>query len=127
MPPSNVGFRAGSKRVVIVITSAVFHAETDYPFSAHSAAEALQALNAINAKVVGVASTPAARAVLQSYAVQTGAAVPPSAFGQSTMCATGLNGALLAALDGMCPLVFDITSAGAGLGSAIVTGVLAVP
>jgi len=131
VPPSNIGFRTGSKRVVMVITSAGFHAESDYPFSTHGAAAAIQALNAVNAKVVGLAGVEPglpARAVLQSYAVQTGAVVPPSAFGLTTTCATGQNGAQMPALaDGMCPLVFEISSLGTGLNAAILTAVLLVP
>lgn len=129
VPPSAPGFRADSKRIVIVVTSAGFHAAGDYPFAAHDGAQAVQALAGVNAKVIGVAvGTLAAGQVLTDYAVQTGAVVPPSAFGEAAACRTGLNGAPVApAPDGNCPLVFHVSAIGSGLNAAIVSAVALLP
>lgn len=140
VPASNIGFREGSKRVVIVITSADFHSPDDYPFSTHGATDALQALNAIDARVVGIAVGAdatgadaiafygAMRAMLESYAIQTGAVVPPSAFGEAVLCKTGINGLPRAALsDGTCPLVFELSRTGVGLNSAAIAAALLAP
>jgi hypothetical protein len=140
VPPSNIGFREGSKRVVIVITSADFHPPDDYPFSTHGAADAIQALDGIDARVVGMAVGAdavgtdevthylAARATLESYAVATGAVVPPSAFGETLSCRTGVGGVTRPALsDGTCPLVFEITQTGVGLNTAVIAAVVLAP
>jgi hypothetical protein len=136
VPPSDIGFRAGSKRFVIVITNADFHSPGDYPFPTYGATEAVQALNVIDATVVGMAvddddnpfNSSASRGVLEHYAVHTGAVVPPSAFNETTMCKTGLNGTQVAVpSDGLCRLVFDVARNGSGFSTAIIGALLLVP
>jgi hypothetical protein len=136
VPPSNIGFRAGSKRIVIVITNGDFHSPGDYPFSARGAADAIQALGLVDATVVGVAvdddndpeNIRSSRGVLETYATQTGAVVPPSAFNETSMCKTGFNGSPVAVpVDGLCRLVFDVAFDGSGLSQAVLMAMLLVP
>jgi collagen triple helix repeat protein len=131
---TDVGFRAGSRRVVLVVTNADFHngfGDTNpYSFSTFTAADAVAALNGIGARTVGVfiaspgdgsfVQSDARLATLQSYAIATGAFVDPSAFGTSGLCSTafGLAGRQPDAA-GRCPLVFEVDPAGgAGTGPA---------
>ena len=118
-----VGFRTGSFRVVVHATDAPSHDSSDYGSivpGSHSRADALTALSNARIRVLGIASDPAARPDLESFARATGAVVPAHA-GQ---CATGIGGALRTApSDGICPLVYDIMSNGTGLSTAIVSAI----
>jgi hypothetical protein len=106
---------------------------------AHSRAQAKTALGNICARVVGVASidpglpvgcTP--QAVFEDFATTSGARVPPSAWDvparppgcAAGQCCTDFNGVGRAPdVDGLCPVVFRVDSAGNGLGAHIVTGI----
>lgn len=123
---TTIGFRAGSKRLIIVITDAGFH--NDYTFDFHDEFEALQALAAAGAKVIGVAADVAARDALRPYSIATGAVVTTATFGTLGGCGTGINGTQVAPVaDGSCPLVFQIAADGSGLNTAIVSAVALVP
>lgn len=131
-PASTIGFRSGSRRIVVVITNADFHNDyqTQFPYSFTSPvfSDAVTAMNAIGAKVTGIfdgSPTAAGRLNLNAYAMSTGAFVAPSAFGAtSTECATGLNGAdeTPSGSGGTCPLVF-LSSNGSGLASAAIQAI----
>jgi len=112
-----------------------------------SISELLTKMNALGAKYLGVSvhgpggsrssaldrtldKTAYASAVDMLYLARgTGAKVPPSVLGGSaTDCKTQNAGATAnpADTDGLCPLVFDITYSGTGLGDLVVTSVLAL-
>jgi hypothetical protein len=123
------GFREGALPILIQVTDAAAHADTDYPasFGAHSDAATLFALGVIGARLIGIdslenvgtANDP--RAQLEALALATGAMIPAT-LGQ---CATGVGGTLRPpdAASGMCPLVFDVNPDGTGLGSLIVSAI----
>jgi len=120
-----VGFRAGALPVVVQVTDAPPHEESDYapPIRAHSLGEVETALVELGARVVGIASGSAARPYLERMARATGS-VSPSDHGS---CATGIDGADRDADgEGLCPLVFDIEPTGEGLSSTIVDAVEAL-
>jgi hypothetical protein len=128
---SYMGFRPGSRKIVILITDALFH--NDYTgFDWHSQADAVAALSASGIKVIGINIGPYADGVresLEAFAVSTGASVPPNRFSHGGVCAIGqcctaTSGAgMPPKADGNCPLVFDTNSSGGGLGSALIQGV----
>jgi hypothetical protein len=109
---------------------------------AHTRAQTKTALNAICAKVVGVAAmiwdastgcSPLADE--EDFATSTGARVKPSVWDvggrpagcAAGQCCTGVAGAGRATdADGLCPLVFEIQQDGTGLGTSIVSGLLAL-
>jgi hypothetical protein len=124
--PSVMGFRTGSHRIVVVITSAEFHNATDYPFTTHGKAEAFSALSSIDAKAIGIntGTSANARSNLEDYAIQTGATMQPTA-GSGT-CPTGLNGTANSPVNGVCPLVYDISSDGTGIATSIVNGIMSL-
>jgi hypothetical protein len=145
-----VRFRHGSMPVVVPITDAMSHepeesaicpdGETGYKYEvdavAHSRQATKSALAAICGKVVGVASPGyadgdcTAESDEADFARATGALVPPAAWDGarpagcgSGQCCTDLNGEGRAPdLDGLCPLVFFVSSDGTGLGTSIITG-----
>lgn len=117
-----VGFRANSTRVVVLATDATAHEGFEYSGvvqTPHGSMAAIEALRTLSVKVVGISSGNAARATLENLATQTGA-LAPSFGGQ---CATGLGGAARAPVNGMCPLVYDISPDGQGLSQSIVDGI----
>ncbi len=148
-----VGYREGTMPVVVPISDAVSYSGTDEvgcPGSltsysgdvgsvAHSIADAKEALDSICGRVVGVSSMSAGRSDClealeqqEELATHTGARVPPSAWDVGTrptacasdQCCTGQDGSGRAPdVDGLCPLVFVVDSAGNGLGDHIVTGI----
>jgi hypothetical protein len=138
LPPSDIGFRTGSPRVVVVITSARPH-ETYTGFTTHSSTEALMALAGAGVKVAGISvvipqfvppptDPNPARPGLEAYARATGARVPATLLSMSGQCPTligGLSGRPPDA-DGTCPLVFDVAENGSGLGTAAVTAINAL-
>jgi hypothetical protein len=127
-----VGFREGSLPIVIHITDAVSHARNEDGYNCGATREqAMDALQVVGAKVVGVATNDTARNEIAQIAAATGAFVPPCAWGETRPgtcgageCCTGANGAGVApGSDGMCPLVFSVSSDGSGLDRSIVDGV----
>jgi hypothetical protein len=123
IPPAPLGFREGSRRVIVAITDATFHDGPEYVaagiLEAHSATQAAQALDAEGLHVIGVAiarpGVPSPRSDLEGYARATGARVPVESFG-GALCLTGIDGAGLPPdPDGSCPLVYDVADTGVGL------------
>ncbi len=109
---------------------------------AHSRAQTKTALSNICARVVGISAIPSwaspnyldctGEEYLRDLATATGARVPPAAWDIGTrpngcaanQCCTGNNGAGVAPdAQGLCPVVFDVTSTGAGVSTNIVTGI----
>ena len=140
-----VGFRAGAVPIVVHITDAVSHWRgntangdigSNYPGASKD--EALFALNDIGAKVLGVSVSSfggsEVRTELERIALDTGAAVPPCAWDldrptacRAGSCCTGAAGAgTPTPAGGLCPLVYDSSSSGSGLDSAIVQGIKAL-
>ncbi len=147
-----VGFRKGSLPVVVTVTDAMFHApgekgvcssaNANYSGAvlavAHNRKQTKDALKKICARVVGIApqmiSKPQCSGLydLEDFAKATGAMVPPNTWDVPARppacakgwCCTGINGAgRPPAPGGLCPLVFETTSAGAGLSSSVVSGI----
>lgn len=142
-----VGFRAGVMPVIIPIGDAVGHTpgegasacDSTSPYAgatltaAHTRAQTKAALDNICARVVGVAVSTFCdpSADYRDFATHTGARVPPAAWDVGTrpagcaanQCCTGASGAGVAVdANGLCPLVFGVSSTGTGLGNQIVTG-----
>ncbi len=118
-----VGFRAGAARVVINVTDARSHEPSDYGEAVpgtHSTTQATAALQLIGARMIGIASGDGSRAQMEAIAIGTGAVAPAS----GGRCPTGISGSSRGAVNGMCPLVFDIAEDGTGLGAALVDGIL---
>lgn len=142
-----VEFRDGALPVVTMITDATFHtlgeptrmcfgAKTDYSgavaLAAHSRADTTAALKNVCARVIGLSADTGsgaeciATADLRQLASDTGAAVPPQAWGDTGsrpagcaggQCCTGLGGAGEAPdARGLCPLVMQIRTDGTGTG-----------
>lgn len=120
--PGGVGFRLGSARVVVAITDAPAHEPHSYSPTlpgTRSTADAAQSLGAVNARLLGIASGPAARPQLEAIALATGGSVP--AVGNT--CQTGIGGTFRPAPGPRCPLVYDINPDGSGLGQTVVDGI----
>lgn len=131
-----VGFRPGALRVVLHVTDAPSHTPEDYAEffpGTHSFSEAAEALRAIRANVVGIVSgacgqqstcnRPAyarARAELEGMALLTGALAGTPTDGQ---CPHGVDGAWVAAVGDLCPLVFDVDENGLGLSDVILDSI----
>ena len=134
-----VGFREGSLPIVVHITDAPSHARGDdgYPFGA-SRDEAFAAMRAIGGRLIGLASGSDARSDLTEAAIRTGSVVPPCAWSDpfdgsrpfacaDGLCCTGSSGVgRLPDADGTCPLVYDISSSGAGTAESVIEGVIAL-
>jgi len=119
-----VGFREGALRVVVHITDAPPHEPADYAAEigpTHSLVEAAAALSEVEARVIGIASSDVARPHLERLAIATRAVVAPSADGS---CPTGVAGSTRDAVDGSCPLVFDVERDGTGLSNAITDAIV---
>jgi hypothetical protein len=142
-----VGYRAGALPIAVQITDARSHDTVAVPnpcggdqlygssVSAHSKAATIAALQAASIRVVGVSSLQntggcSPRQDLEEVATATGARVPPTAWAGSCgagQCCTGLNGAARAPDgSGLCPLVFDVSNAGGGLGASVIAGIRAL-
>jgi hypothetical protein len=126
-----VGLRTGTLPLVIHVTDADSHTDTDYAASipeAHSKSEAFAALAALGARILPILSLPNATAdtQLREAATITGAEVLPCGFTHGagcppTQCCTGLNGAGEAPNgSGRCPLRFRIPDNGSGASTAVV-------
>jgi hypothetical protein len=138
-----VGFRAGSLPILIFMTDAPSHnsdvgTADNYSFTgAARTADAVTALLGLSARVIGVVSNDAyiadARAQALEVVNQTGARVPPSAWGPigvrpagcaESLCCTGLNGDGEATDGtGQCPLLFRVNGNGTGVGDAVAKAV----
>jgi hypothetical protein len=133
-----VGFRDGALRAVLHVTDAPSHDPSDYSPElprVHAMAEAAQALRQIDAKLLAIVSGAcaedddacepgahaAARAELEQAALTTGAVGVPDADGS---CPYGLDGAPLPAVGDVCPLVFDVSDAGAGLSQTLTDAII---
>lgn len=116
--------------------------DTAISASAHSRAETKMALANKCTRVIGIASVANAatsgdcdsRSYFTDFATTTGARVPPAAWDytgtrptncNATQCCTGKNGTGVAPdSDGMCPLVFQVSSGnGSGVSTGVVTGI----
>jgi len=126
IPATQTGFRDNSKKIIIVITNAVFHdiSYVPYPsyFGSHSKSQAISALNNYQIYVAGinVGEYSNTRIELEAYANSTNAVIPAT----DGLCPTGINGTNRASNNGSCPLVFDVSSTGTGIGSQIISAVL---
>lgn len=132
-----VGFRSGALRVVLHVTDAPSHGPDDYGdlFPAtHDMNAAGNALVAVGAKLVAIVSGAcstagacerrsykAARAELEVVARATGALGESPSNGQ---CPHGVEGKFIPALDGTCPLVFDVDEEGRGLSQTVLDGIV---
>lgn len=114
-----VGLRAGSLRAVLHVTDAPSHDARTYGPPAHDRAETLVALRASRLRVIGIASAAEARPHLEELALATGAVLPA----ERGRCRTGLRGASRDAVDGVCPLVFDLAPDGTGLSDVVVQAI----
>jgi hypothetical protein len=141
-----VGFRESALPVVVHITDAMTHDAADYAgfdVDAHDAVAAFAALDGLGARILGVRTGAGARGSAATdllgplgMAVATDAVVPLCAFDGSAprtagtctaaQCCTGIDGAGVAPEGGACPLVFDTSDTGTGLGDAVVTGIEAL-
>lgn len=106
---------------------------------AHSRAQTKAALAGICARVVGIAAIQNALSLdcsgeeyLRDLATSTGARVPPAAWDvgsrpagcAANQCCTGNSGqGVNPDADGLCPVVFDVTTNGSGVSTNIVTGI----
>lgn len=130
VPMQSIGWRAGALPIVVQVTDAPVNDAATYGATVPTAAsrdQAKAALTAIGAKVIGVACGGAAPAAdLLDFINFTNTTVPPDAFGAGGQCLTGLNGAAVAPVAGVCPLLYNVDGAGAGLGPTVVDGVKAI-
>ncbi len=139
-----VGFRTGSLPIVVWINDFHGHNSEGYPGDYYSFGGAafrnasVTELIALGVRVIGVVSNDfdyAAAKADTNYAVtQTGAVVPPTAWGMpgvdrpaacpAGQCCTG-QGDAGEPTDGsgLCPLTFTVNSAGSGLGTAIIRAI----
>jgi hypothetical protein len=123
IPAYNVGFRAGSKKIIILITDAQFH-NNDYNFFTHSQIQAIDAVNQIGANVISINSGGLENRVnLLPYSLQTNTNMPVDSNGT---CPTGINGSSIDPIDGLCPLVYDISSDGTGITVHIISAIEAL-
>ena len=127
------GFRKDTLPIIVHITDAISHVPANYTgFSAstHGRDQVVAAMNLIGARVIGINSlenTGTAfepRAQLEDLAVSTKATIPTDVNGS---CPTGVGGAAHAPVvvggQPVCPVVFDVNTDGAGLGSLIVDAI----
>jgi hypothetical protein len=142
-----VGFRQGSMPIIVNITDAVSHdpgsnacAGEQYTIGsvtavAHNQADTMAALNGICARVVQVATAAGASCSAQADGIEwnnaTGAVVPPEAWDVAGhppgcaigQCCTGINGAGVAPIAGMCPMTYLASANGSGVDTSIVGGI----
>lgn len=133
-----VGLRAGATPILMWITDEKNHNSRGQNLygmipgvTPGTSQQSLSAMNQIGGRIIGVMSGENARDDLTVAAIQTGAVVPPDAWGTTTRpagcgslkCCTGINGTGVTADQGLCPLVYEISANGSGLGTAIVDGI----
>jgi hypothetical protein len=132
-----VGFRSQALRVVVHVTDAESHTPQDYAQEGlkdtHAWADVFNALRALHVRALGIASTACTddacrsqsryaglREQLSNLAIATGATRPAPTDG----CPTGVDGAVLPAINDICPLVFDVKLDGTGLADTLVDAVV---
>jgi hypothetical protein len=126
------GFRIGALPIIIHATDIEYHDAPDYHAAgidqAHSRMQAVDAANALGARFIGITSSSFARTALEQISRDTGAVVPPIAWGPtSTQCHTGVGGALRPPdATGLCPLTFDMQFGGTGVDQQLVDAVEAL-
>lgn len=116
-------FRPDALHVVVRVTDADTHSPRSYGAhvpGTHGLGDATRALAALPARLIGIASHPAARPHLEHLAFGTGAVVPPD----DGTCATGIGGAAREPREEGCPLVFDVAPDGSGLADTVVDAML---
>lgn len=146
-----VAFRQGTMPIVVAISDADSHGAGETGScsgqaenygsavpTAHSRQQTKDALAGICARVVGIDAIVTTDATCEptgymtDLATTTGARVPPTAWDVGTrptgcaagQCCTGQNGVgETPDGNGLCPLVFKVTSSGTGVGSNIATGI----
>ncbi|MFH1434758.1 MAG: hypothetical protein ABIJ56_03480, partial [Pseudomonadota bacterium] len=137
-----VGFRPGAMPIIVHITDAESHEDTDYDgfdCDAHSSSETFASLINMGAHVVGVhngadSSDPEDLLYPLGMVMATDSVVPLCAFEGSeartlgtcldTQCCTGISGAGVAPIsEDTCPLVFEISSDGTGLDTSVVSSI----
>lgn len=132
VPATPIGWRPGALPIIVQVSDANMNDTTTYAAMVPTAASrdaAKAALLAIGAKVIGVASAggdPNVTVDLLEFINATGTTVPPDAFGPGGQCLTGLSGAAVAPVGGVCPLLFNIDANGGGLAGTVVDGVKAI-
>ncbi len=147
-----VKFRDGALPIVLAVSDASFHSVGDAtplvcgssvaygsdvaPF-AHTRTQVADELNKICAKVVGLSAEVSSAGCIATqdltyFANATGAKVPPEAWDThgrpancpQGKCCTGMNGkAEEPDENGLCPLVYKISSSGLGIGQAVSSGI----
>ncbi len=147
-----VKFRAGTMPIIVAISDIDSHGvgetgscsgqgeayDATVAAVAHSRQQTKDAVGAICGRVVGIAAqigagpTCSPNGYMNDLATTSGARVPPAAWDvgarpagcAATQCCTGANGVGQAAdADGLCPLVFNVSTTGTGVGTSIATGV----
>jgi hypothetical protein len=141
-------FRAGALPVVVQMTDAQSHDGEDYrgvdpTTTAADATTTMSELRGIGARVVTVCASALARGTPETdptnprtVSLATDAVIPACAFDGSAPrlsgacagsdCCTGLDGAGVPAISGMCPLSYDIPIDGAGLDRVVVGAIEAL-
>jgi hypothetical protein len=136
-------FRTAALPIIVEITDAPWHngiragttvTHDNYGFTTFTSADLVTKMNALGAKFIGVAADNGGRASTGPYGDEayvtdnTSSNVPPSAFGASGNCATGVGGALIApdGPSGTCRSVYSCNTDGTGLSTSIVNGVYAI-
>jgi hypothetical protein len=134
-----VGFRDFALHVVLHVTDAPAHTPDEYAEGdlkgLHSMKDASAALGQLGARVVSILSTGCEaeycrytyqykpiRDELEMLALNSGA----SFAAERGECKTGIAQTALPAVEGHCPLVYDVRSDGSGLSRTISDGVLAL-
>lgn len=134
-----VGFRQQSVPIILHITDAPSHTQSEY-FSggisnSHSRDQAINALRALGARVITVNSGNAdVSGHMTDISVSTGANLPVCTFkdtsnnwrcGVNQCCTNCSSGTCQGQTPsgGMCKLVYTISSTGTGLGTAVVDGI----
>lgn len=133
------GFRDYALHVVLHVADSPAHTPADYAAGGlpglHSLADASAALHAIGARVVSILPTfceddvcraesqyAPTRAQLESLALGSAA----SFAAERDTCPTGIDQSPVPAVDGRCPLVYDVRSDGSGLSRTISDAVIAL-
>ena len=127
------GFRKDALPIIVHITDSISHVPADYAgFGAmtHGYDDVVKAMNLVGARLVGINSLENSgtmndpRSQLEDLAVATKATIPTDTNGA---CPTGIGGAAKPAVmvggTPRCPVVFDVGTDGAGLGSLIVDAI----
>jgi hypothetical protein len=152
VPAQSIGFRPQAMPVVVDVSDAISHGtdETvacgsgslpannnlnyDPSLNAHSRAQTSAALNNMCARFVGIAAvrTCDGQEYMTYLSTQTNARVPPAAWDVGTrpancgsaQCCTGQNGVgMMPDSDGLCPLVFRVSTLGDGVSQGVSTGI----